>query len=514
MVRPPQPKGGQVFFDFRELAAHLEKQLKAVEVKHIGPAESPDPVAGKMNVHLGETHRQLRVPNYGAASEEAWKILGLAGLTEAEFIKGESPPLDANMPAERKRYVASALTVIGLLYRNQRNHLAAVWSFEQASLLEPRNIFALRNLSDLCSQASPELLKGQVEHVPSEINREVDLGIWAAGGILKALGVTGKQLDGGRIGDEFKSGRNLVDGTWALNNAAYLLYRKGRFHYFNQKDFAAAEKTLGDSIRHAQTSLAVLGLPRDLSGDPAAILERVHSLGPQEDTAVHALSLLGLGFHMLGNVKNVTDIRDSKRQFVMALRAFKLAREAMPERDDTKNQLELLLQEQTWLRSYREEAEHPAEEAVVRKPEFREPAKQWEDVRAQTPPSIVPEVALTQKLSQCALGDVRVEAGNLVHDIGIVMSDQGLADEYLNDAYARQDVWWAGLTPENLPAFVRAEATLTRIMREGRYSALAGKAREVAGVYGNIRESVLTPELEEDYKVISRFYAGLAEKTA
>ncbi|MBU0761730.1 MAG: hypothetical protein KKD39_01790 [Candidatus Altiarchaeota archaeon] len=293
------------FTSFQELATYfqtqLQKPLASLEQDHLKPLPvQGDDVADKVRDSLGHAREFLGQGRFKDADDQAWSILRLVNMGRKEDILAHSPSeLAQAVRPDCREYVGGALALIGTSYRNRQRHFDAVSFLERSIYLDPKNTFALRNLSDLCVLVKPRDLEG-VEKVGEEISREVDLGIATTQKLLRLLGISKGHIEGRHgLATEQTEGEMGVNICWALNNQASLLYRRARDKMHRLGNDASARQTFKDSIQHSETTLSVVGLPRKLDKVSQRLGINPTLTGENAERASRALVTIGLcNYHM------------------------------------------------------------------------------------------------------------------------------------------------------------------------------------------------------------------------
>ena len=509
MSSAPKPK--REFKDFSDLATYLKHQLggelQAVESARIKPLTSTPQVEHQMREKIHLAGVLFSEKDYVHSDDQAKHVLALAGITSKEQITGAKPDeLTQKIPEEQRVYVSLALSMLGTSYHLMRRHIDSVDFLERAVALDPDNIYAARNLTDLCVAASPRALTKESPNFAEELNRETTVGIKVAQQTLEKLGITPDHLSGQKTPDPNELSDNAKNITWILNNLATLLYRRGRYLIHTTNQPIEGSQHLRQTRDATKTTLTMLKQPTD----PIQILEaETPELGAESMTASRALSIMGSTYEL---------IKDTGRAYFCYQASLKIT----PDFREAKDKLD-----RVWAGG-----KSAAEKIMQAK---RQPKKQQRPERQQTPPEQISWEQICAEL-QTASPKLRTPEIELTHcDMDVVMGQaSGIAQdlETLKEASRRhgpeaakslirhleagQDKFWAQTDETTIPELIRAEATLEAIAAKPQLFGLkspspAEKTREQ---YLQIRQTMVEPHLEHDAGEITRLYREItAEKT-
>ena len=424
----------------------------------------------------------------------------------------------ARVPEDRRPHVGAAMTVLGVSYANRRQHVTAVNYLDAASEMMPDDIYTLRNLSDLTAQAQTHTISKETDEWGKEMNRQTLLGMEKTDMLLGLLGVTEGMVTGKEDIDPLTANDDTIrNSTWALNNMGQLLYRRGRFFIHNMNDKTEGNKVLNAAVNVSKTTLSVLGMQRDIWDDDGA-KEVVPHLGKMRTTVSKALTIMGMSHRMMGHS-------------VEAYRSFRLALDISPEMKITQDNLDRVVSDHPQAREKAEDkvlqakdtqaaelARKAEKEAAEKARQVEEAASKkavgvWDAKRTGSYASPDPQAP---KLSFDAVnnGSYRAEAGILAKDLYILISEPAEAPTYINAAKQWQDGFWAGIDGDNLPALARVERTLKHINQDAqRYGMEASQsARATLETYDNIRDTMMTDDMGQDYKKIHTAYRDIARR--
>ncbi|MFH1788616.1 MAG: tetratricopeptide repeat protein [Candidatus Altiarchaeota archaeon] len=503
MVLKSIPGGERcVLSGFQELADYFRRTQSGGQVLE-GVAEEK---LGRMRDEISAAHDELASaskaptpdasrPSFMRADAHAWTTLKISSGNQglrSEDVKAVSPAEFAErMPNFEAPYVSQALTIIGVSYLNRSMNYDAVCFLERACTLDAGNTFALRNLVRACSAAGKQTLARDVGNWAEEVNRETTVGLDASHMLLGALGVTQAHLEGKAPMQEFQAdSATTARVMFALNARASLLYKRGRFQAYNLHDARNGGETLGESIRHAQTSLALLGLPRAIGKAEQAI-----AVKKDDALVVEHVRDAAWAYTNIGNCRVLQERPEEARH------AYHLALMLAPDYKLALDNLGKLPPEKTPERSVVEEA--PAQPLVERAP------TPWNQARQ----AIISKATVTVNfgevsLNKCSNQEIAAHATALVEDVTALRQNPSLCIDFLAHARERQDEFWSGLEAGSLPEFSRLNQTLTHIAGDrDRYGAnRAGEARALLRDYQSIHDTMLAPGLERDTQRIKELY--------
>ncbi len=494
------PSEKRVFTGFDELAQYLrgtlDKGIESVEKGRIKPLGAPSK-GERFEGHITAAHESIAAKRYKDADDHAWAAMRLSGLSDKEDVVGRTPSqLLEETPSWERKYLSAALTIIGASYRNRERHFDAVRFLERAVELDPSNAYAMRNLSDLCTKASPRALQEDTPLYGQEIDRETELGIDVTAKLLKLLGVDEKNVSGKRPIGALEGDRKVNVG-WALNNMASLQYRRGRHQIHNLKDGQGGRASLGKAVEYATTTLEILGLGRDVSA--ASDSGGVESLDRQRMTAARALTFIGSCKRMLEDEAG-------------AYRAYEAALKIQPDLKEAADNIQRL-------KPPKSVAENPPKEAeAMVKPAPSSETMDWWAVRAHAELDVKPQVG-DVNLSDVTLNVVDAAAAQaevkvLVEDKIILSKRPELALAYVADADALQDHFWDGLDGGSLPGFARVWETMNHLIgRQDSYPRDAvAYARKTEKQYQQIAESIIDDSLTKDLESLRGKFRKLLEE--
>jgi tetratricopeptide (TPR) repeat protein len=490
------PSEKRVFAGFDELYEYLrgtlDRGIESVEKGRIAPIGSSR--RERFEGLIKAAQQSLGAKGYREADDSAWAALRLAGFTGMDGAVGRTPAqLAQETPGEDRQYVSAAMTILGTSFRNRERHFDAVRFLERAVALDPSNAYAMRNLSDLCTMASPRALEADVPQYAQEIDRETELGLDVSSRLLKLLGVDEKDIAGKRPVAR-PDGERKVNVCWVLNNMSSLLYRRGRHLIHNLHDRQGGRASLERSVEYARTTLEVLGLGRDAAetGPPSDI----EGLGKQKMTAAKALTFVGSSRRMLGDDEG-------------ARRAYEAALSIMPDmREAADNIIRLKPKEPAGPKHSPPEAEKTGKPPAVEGPD-------WWSLRAEAERDVKPQVGEIN-LSETALAAVdsetaHAEARILVEDKVILSKRPQLAAAFVGDADIVKDHFWEGLDAGNLAGFARVWATLENITsRPGEFDRdTVAHAKKTGRQYAQIAENMSVDDVAQDLETLRAIYRRL-----
>lgn len=504
------------FAGFDELKAHFE----GLPTKGIaGFDKLKDQARGRIWALRGdiiEAHRAIdeahaaprggRIGFYKEADRHAWHALKLffgdKGI-RSEDIKAVPPVELAGRAARLEQpYVGQALTILGISYINRRMQLDAVCFLERAVALDPENTVALRNLVGACNNASKATLERDTPEWAGEMDREITLGIDASARLLEAYEVRQDHITGAASVKPFREdSQTIARVIYALNTGASLLYKRGRHLVHDLRGWDAGKTTLDDSIQYSQTTLDVLTLPRTLKEGHAVVHKKKDEqlVADHSKGAAFAYTNIGSCHALLGNVDD-------------AGLAYTLALEIKPDYKLARENLHKLPHIQPVKKETRERIKK--QPAAKELPSLRI-TRPWEESRRGIVSPAELKVRLESLgLDQCNPDDVRAHAAALAEDVQGLDTHPSHCPDFLAHVEEQQNVFWSGVTAENLPEFIRIEQTLNHISKEADIFGgdNAGFAGRLTQDYGKIKETMLSRELEADATRIGEIYSKIILK--
>lgn len=363
-----------------------------------GAADAPTPHSSLIQAAdaLIARHKDLlKHRDYIQADDVMWQLLRSAGITNLQTLKSSSSDhLRAQVPAELHGQCSFALTQIGISYLRlrQERHLHAFLVLEHAVGLDPSNLLAVANLSDLAVEVNTQRLalyqyRGEkgwpCDDFEAEAARERSVVLGAISrGLELRFGLGAKHIAGLNPINSPSNPTERAYLCWCLGNVAKIHLSLAKLA---ASDSARAEFHLTASENAALSALQGVGLSRQwerVVPRILAALEKSHEpWNSQTPNVANSFNTLG-------------SIAELRRQFLRAMDCYFLAAQVMPSLAFAKGRLTALAKHNP----HYDPASSLRQEFVRPKLPSKETAvvETWADKRSKVLPESLPEPILEE----------------------------------------------------------------------------------------------------------------------